>query len=680
MPISAVIAFVAAGVFYTLGVIGYHCEGVGTWDALYRSLQFFTLGNDLENPSLILQVARFGAALVSGYAVISAIARILGHRFRLYAEELRTDHIVLLGAAPEIVPLAIGYQNESQKVAVIGDIGDEAAGELSSRGIPWWSNLSDSHLARVVAKTQTVVVAHATDTTTREQLARLRRLLPATQPYVLLDDAEWARRLLEDPGVTVRPICRSTQVARTTLKTCPALPFGEVVPDPLVIGDGPLADELARGIATTSQLDGWRPRVHRLLTDDSWLVDAHDDLGDDFAEAHQVSRLNACQAITVASDITKAWRPPQDGKGQAGGLRIYLAMSDESKAATIASALLNHDRACHVAFIVDQALTWEDFFYAHRDRLHLISATQVLGCPQAIRRGPADLLREELEIDTQLWAMENPALFNHSVPDHDGKTIEIDPKHETIEAVIMALARDNGAGCLAVLTQGGFSITPGAQLTPTEIVNPIELRAMAEELTTWVAPAFGDHSPHHDLTVWALELAARLPGIAKRSGWGIAPSNHAMLTTADIEELAPQVHQEYQRASTRMGNPTGSAAVETPWAEFSELMKGANRAVVQSYPIKLALAGLAWRRSEVPTLYEFSQDQISVLSVAEHRRWCHGALRDGRAGHHMILPWDALTQPVQNLDATNITTMPAILATAGIEIYEPAGRGEPCRS
>jgi len=123
----AVLAVLAA-VVLTLGVVGFHMTpsaGKGSrpyslLESFYRAPQLFGLGGgDVANPSTYLQVARFLAPFVLGYAALGAI-------FAMYREELNRfvvrhwrRHVVVAGLGPAGSRLAKAFAEEGWPVVAI---------------------------------------------------------------------------------------------------------------------------------------------------------------------------------------------------------------------------------------------------------------------------------------------------------------------------------------------------------------------------------------------------------------------------------------------------------------------------------------------------------------------------------------------------------------------------------
>lgn len=640
-------------------------------DALYRAIQLFVLDMSEKNPPPALNVARWLALFVAFYAVAEVLLTVFTQQKQLLHARLRRNHIAVIGNGPEAASLAGNdtYHTAGKKVVVIGDLDPSDQAWLAGRGVSVLPDLSDPHLTRVLRGAKDVVIVGDNDNETANLVCRVASTAPTTQPLALFDSPALARQWTRSSSDAARTVCRVTQLALETLRLCPPFPSDAAVPDPVVVGDGPLAAELTRRIILGWQHDGWRPRILCLSERTGWAGDLVQKFGG-AVQVEQMALLPACVEARV-TEFRDTWVPPEKGRGTVGGIRVYLALTESSKAVTIARELLE-DPATHIGLIVDQSTHWKDLFKDVTDRVQLISRDTLLADPQVLKRNEADLLRAELRRDAESWPPDSPSLFSTDIvrDKNSGDIVDVTPDQHRLDLGVDLLTRDDAKAAREVLEAGGMKAETGIPLEPAPLAGPSQLRFMQLTLLDLLTnkELFSD-ADDTDLQQWALDLASRLPEMMQRSGWTVTSDTPPLLDSESIERLAERVHESYRQQALAEGNPTGSRLVETPWKELSAFDKSSNRAVVLDYPVKLASIGLDWRRSTTPaTPPKLPDEQKHVLSVAEHRRWSHFQRRNGREGHYFNTPWDELTPEQKSLDENIINTMGSFLASEGIEI------------
>ena len=641
-------------------------------DALYRAIQLFVLDMSEKNPPPALNVARWVALIIAFYAVAEVLLAVFTQQKQLLHARLRRNHIVVIGNGPEAASLAGNdtYHTAGKKVVVIGDLDPSDQAWLAGRGVSVLPDLSDPHLTRVLRGAKDVVIVGGDDNETANLVCRVASTAPKSQPLALFDSPTLAQQWTRSSSDAARTVCRVTQLALETLRLCPPFPSDAAVPDPVVVGDGPLAAELTRRIILGWQHDGWRPRILCLSERTGWAGDLVQKFGGAM-QVEQMTPLPACVEARV-NEFRDTWVPPEKGRGTVGGIRVYLALTESSKAVTIARELLE-DPTTHIGLVVDQNTHWEDLFKDVSDRVRLISRDALLADPKVLERNEADLLRSELRRDAESWPPDSPSLFSTDIvrDENSGEIVDVTPDTLRLDLGVHLLTRDNAKAAREVLEAGGMKAETGIPLAPAPLAGPSQLRSMQLKLRNLLAEAMPGNADIHDVQQWALDLASRLPEMMQRSGWTVTSDTPPLLDSESIERLAERVHESYRQQALAEGNPTGSQLVETPWEKLSEFNKSSNRAVVLDYPVKLASVGLDWRRSTTPApAPALTDEQILTLSVAEHRRWSHFQRRNGREGHHFNKPWNELTKGQQSLDENVVNTMGSLLASEGIEIIQ----------
>jgi hypothetical protein len=125
-----VLAGLAASVL-VCGTVGYTRTHISVLDSLYGSIQLFAFaGNAAVNPNPWLQVARFAAPVVVGYAAVTAIVALYREKFDLLRFRRRRNHVVVAGAGTAGFATAAAFDREEWRVIVV----DKDASNAAIRG------------------------------------------------------------------------------------------------------------------------------------------------------------------------------------------------------------------------------------------------------------------------------------------------------------------------------------------------------------------------------------------------------------------------------------------------------------------------------------------------------------------------------------------------------------------
>ena len=234
-------------------------------------------------------------SVVTFYAVLQVLRTVFTHQKQLLDAKRRRNHVVVVGNGPEAASLAGNdtYRKAGTKVVVVGDLDPADRAWLAGRGVSVLPDLSDPHLTGVLRGAEDVVIVGGDDNETANLVCRVASTAPKTQPLALFDSPALARQWTRNSSDAARTVCRVTQLALETLRLCPPFPSDAAVPDPVVVGDGPLAAELTRRIILGWQHDGWRPRVLCLSERTGWAGELVQKFGD-AVQAEQTTLLPAC--------------------------------------------------------------------------------------------------------------------------------------------------------------------------------------------------------------------------------------------------------------------------------------------------------------------------------------------------------------------------------------------------
>lgn len=144
-----------------------------------------------------------------------------------------------------------------------------------------------------------------------------------------------------------------------------------------------------------------------------------------------------------------------------------------------------------------------------------------------------------------------------------------------------------------------------------------------------------------------------------------------------VEPIARAIHERWRQEAIGKGESAPT------WQDLDESRKNSSRDQARHIPIHLRKVGcvigpLGDREAKD---FAFTDAQIELLATAEHDRWNHERLADGwtladkknveRKETPYLLPWQQLKErypDIAELDAVFIRAMPAILASAGLQI------------
>lgn len=156
---------------------------------------------------------------------------------------------------------------------------------------------------------------------------------------------------------------------------------------------------------------------------------------------------------------------------------------------------------------------------------------------------------------------------------------------------------------------------------------------------------------------------------------GLSPSQES------VERIAEAIHERWRQEAIAKGE------MAPTWQDLDESRKNSSRDQARHIPGQLDKVGcaIAPLRSREAKDFTFTDSEIELLATAEHERWNRERLADGwklankkdveRKETPYLLPWKQLNQlypDIAELDAVFIRAMPAILASAGLQIIRTA--------
>jgi hypothetical protein len=657
-----------------LGVIGWHLTtpSLDLVEIVYRSLSLFALNFDADDPPhWTLNLARFIAAGVTYAAVFTVLSSLLAERLALANAMGAHHHSVILGDGPEAAQIALRLNTGGSgrhRVVVVGDLSEETSALIRRPGVVHVRAASDAALARILKRATRVVVTGPSDEAAVALARKAADYRSADTPMTVLftgrEVAEYWGRF--DAHY---PLCRPAQVAAKVLLENPPYDVNAMAPPPIVLGDGAMAAEIVRRLATGGYQPAEVTKIVGIGMASQWreVAVAGVEGCADFAWVD--ARLQPGSVGRLVAAAIADWPTPDPDRFATVGPSIYVACPADAEGIPLAAATAEAFGDARVVCLVNDAAAWGGAQSATSSNLRLVSVAEVLSDPEVLCLNRSALLQREIRVEVRTWPGDPVAALGGAA------VSDISAGDRVVAAVAAAVARD----VTQILAAGGVGIEgERSNAQALVLVNPTGLVAMEQELAAVSRSAEGfvvDVS--EDGRCRRLEFASRLPTLVARSGWSLVRSNASEFDADAVDRLARRTHEVYLVISRKTENATGSANADTPWEKLSELDQRSNYAQVLDIPVKLAMVNLTWRRSDEPRIREFDDDTIERLAQLEHRRWQHFQLRNGRAAHQCnIAFWDPdpevpqLTPDQREYDRKMMRDLPGALASVGLEIID----------
>jgi len=204
--------------------------------------------------------------------------------------------------------------------------------------------------------------------------------------------------------------------------------------------------------------------------------------------------------------------------------------------------------------------------------------------------------------------------------------------------------------------------------------------AAAPEATLALAEAVDLHYRAQDRATPLVHLRADTDGaiptcpMAHAFGGLEEFSEHDFLMQEQHDALARSIHDFYLEGCLSAGDRIGARGSMQEWDNLAESFRDDNRLVADCYQLKLRDIGARIIADRGPPL-RLEPDELEELAHAEHDRWMaaklsdgwvHGPQRDDRLRIHPdIVPYDALSERVKDLDREQVRVMTRLLATSG---------------
>lgn len=154
-----------------------------------------------------------------------------------------------------------------------------------------------------------------------------------------------------------------------------------------------------------------------------------------------------------------------------------------------------------------------------------------------------------------------------------------------------------------------------------------------------------------------------------------------MASSVPIESVAQAIHERWRQEAIANGDSAPQ------WRELDESRKASSRDQARHIPAQLRAIGCAIEplTHGQATDFSFTESEVKTLAAAEHDRWNRERAADGwtlAAEKNVtlkqtpyLLPWEQLNERYPNIaamDAMFVKALPAILASAGLQIVRTA--------
>ena len=154
----------------------------------------------------------------------------------------------------------------------------------------------------------------------------------------------------------------------------------------------------------------------------------------------------------------------------------------------------------------------------------------------------------------------------------------------------------------------------------------------------------------------------------------------------EIELMAAALHNARRGEQLEKGRPSPL------WDELDEPGKEAARSQARDIPVKLRMVNcvIAPLSDWDAAAFTFTNEEVEALAIEEHDRWCRERLADGwaltkvpddpekarqlmeqaerRKETPYLVPWAQLPPEIAEFDRLSVRAIPAVLASAGLQV------------
>lgn len=144
------------------------------------------------------------------------------------------------------------------------------------------------------------------------------------------------------------------------------------------------------------------------------------------------------------------------------------------------------------------------------------------------------------------------------------------------------------------------------------------------------------------------------------------------------DELAQVIHQHYRDTTEAQGRDPSMEPAGAPWPMLAESYRDANRHQADHLWAKLALTDCQAVPEDQVESFAFAPIEVERLAIIEHGRWAadrwldgwsYAPTRDNALKHHpQLIPYEALSGPMKDLDRFAVRLVPTLLARSGLGV------------
>jgi hypothetical protein len=149
-----------------------------------------------------------------------------------------------------------------------------------------------------------------------------------------------------------------------------------------------------------------------------------------------------------------------------------------------------------------------------------------------------------------------------------------------------------------------------------------------------------------------------------------------------FEAMAQAIHEHWRKEQLDAGKPAPT------WEELEESRKRSSRDQARDNPVKLHLVDCVvvplkdWDAAG----FAFTDEEVELLAIAEHDRWNRERRADGwtlgdkdiqAKKTPYLVPFEELPSDIAEFDRIFVRAIPAILASAGLQVIRIADKQAP---
>lgn len=152
----------------------------------------------------------------------------------------------------------------------------------------------------------------------------------------------------------------------------------------------------------------------------------------------------------------------------------------------------------------------------------------------------------------------------------------------------------------------------------------------------------------------------------------------AVLLDGRGDEVARAIHDQYRDSIAAQGRDPDREPAGQPWERLATSYRQANRHQADHVWAKLVVTDTQAVPEELVESFVLTPLEVERLAIIEHARWAadryldgwrYAPVRDNALKHHpQLIPYEALTEPMKDLDRFAVRGLPVLLARQGLGI------------